>query len=69
MLSCYDLIFKYTGDKQYAEVLLIGKTGSRFIPLIDSLPYIKDYLDHEHPHAGNLDHNCLLVRGRVCEDQ
>jgi hypothetical protein len=26
-----------------------GKTGSRPIPLIDSIPYLKDYLDHEHP--------------------
>jgi hypothetical protein len=38
---------------QYAEVLVNGKTGSRHIPLINSIPYVKDYLDHEHPHPGN----------------
>ena len=36
------------GNKQYAEVLVNGKTGSRHIPLINSIPYVKDYLD-EHP--------------------
>jgi hypothetical protein len=23
------------------------------LPLIDSIPYVKDYLDHEHPQPGN----------------
>ena len=54
-LRIRDLVFKNAGDKQYAEVILMGKTGSRSIPLIDSLPYVKDYLDHEHPHSSNLD--------------
>ena len=52
-LRIKDIVFKNAGDKQYAEVLLTGKTGSRHIPLIDSLPYIKDYLDHEHPQSTN----------------
>jgi hypothetical protein len=54
-LRIKDVIFKFAGEKQYAEVLLIGKTGSRHIPLIDSLPYIKDYLDQEHPQPTNFD--------------
>jgi integrase len=54
-LRIKDSVFKYSGDKQYAEVLLTGKTGSRHMPLIDSLPYIKDYLDHEHPQPTNFD--------------
>jgi hypothetical protein len=33
--------------------LVNGKTGSRPLPLIDSIPYIKDYLDDEHPLPGN----------------
>jgi hypothetical protein len=33
--------------------LVNGKTGSRPIPLIDSIPYLKDYLDHEHPQPRN----------------
>jgi integrase len=52
-LKIKDVVFRNAGDKQYAEVLLTGKTGSRNIPLIDSLPYIKDYLSHEHPQPTN----------------
>ena len=47
-LKIKDIIFKNVQNKQYAEVLLNGKTGSRHIPLIDSLPYVKDWLD-SHP--------------------
>lgn len=68
-LRIRDIIFKYAGDKQYAEVLLTGKTGSRHIPLIDSLPYIKDYLDHEHPQPTNFMHRYLLEKGEVLEDR
>ena len=46
-------MFKTTGNYQYAEVLMNGKTGTRPIPLIDSIPYLKDYLDHEHPQPTN----------------
>jgi hypothetical protein len=46
-------MFKTTGNSQYAEALVNGKTGSRPIPLIDSIPYLKDYMDHEHPQPGN----------------
>lgn len=52
-LRIKDIVFKSTGNRQYAEVLVNGKTGSRHIPLIDSIPYIKDFLDHEHPQPGN----------------
>jgi integrase/recombinase XerD len=37
---------------QYAEVVVNGKTGSRSIPLIQSLPYIKDWLAN-HPSRNN----------------
>ena len=47
-LRIKDVVFKSAGNKQYAEVLVNGKTGSRHIPLINSIPYVKDYLD-EHP--------------------
>jgi integrase/recombinase XerD len=51
--------FRLTDDnKQYAEVLVNGKTGSRHIPLIDSIPYIKDWID-DHPQPGNP--NALLI--------
>ncbi|PWU81893.1 MAG: hypothetical protein DLM72_04645 [Candidatus Nitrosopolaris wilkensis] len=43
--------FKLTADnKQYAEVLVNGKTGIRHIPLIDSIPYLKDWIDN-HPQC------------------
>ena len=51
-LKIKDIVFKFTPDKkQYADILLNGKTGSRHIPLFNSIPYIKDYLDHEHPQS------------------
>ena len=52
-LKIKDIVFKSAGNRQYAEVLVNGKTGSRHIPLIDSIPYVKDYLDHEHPQPAN----------------
>ena len=60
-LRIKDIVFKNRGDRHYAEVLVNGKTGSRQIPLIDSIPYIKDYLDHEHPQPGNPD--AILISG------
>ncbi|MGA7042362.1 MAG: hypothetical protein WBY71_01720 [Nitrososphaeraceae archaeon] len=51
-LKIKDIIFKAVGDKQYAEVLVNGKTGSRHIPLIQSIPYIKDWLSN-HPCRNN----------------
>jgi len=44
-LKIRDLSFKTAGTYQYAEVVVNGKTGSRPLPLIDSIPYLKDYLD------------------------
>ena len=51
-LRIKDIVFKMAGDRQYAEVLVNGKTGSRSVPLINSIPYVKDYLD-EHPQRSN----------------
>ena len=50
-----DIVFKLSPDKakQYAEMLVNGKTGSRSIPLFNSIPYVKDYLSHEHPQSNN----------------
>ena len=57
-----DVNFKITPDKyQYAELLVNGKTGSRPLVLIGSIPYLKDYLDHEHPQPGNP--NAILLSG------
>jgi integrase len=64
-LKIKDIAFKITdGNYQYAEVLVNGKTGSRPIPLIDSIPYLKDYLDHEHPQPGNPNAPLICGTGR-----
>ena len=52
-LKIKDVIFKTVDNgRQYAEVLVNGKTGSRHIPLIQSIPYIKDWLSN-HPSRNN----------------
>jgi integrase len=38
-LKIKDVVFKMVGDKQYAEILVNGKTGQRHIPLINSITY------------------------------
>jgi hypothetical protein len=58
-LRIKDIFFKTSGNYQYAEVLVNGKTGTRHIPLINSIPYLKDYLDHEHPQSSNP--NAILI--------
>jgi len=58
-----DIVFKLSPDKtkQYAEMLVNGKTGSRSIPLFNSIPYVKDYLSHEHPQPNN--QNAAFIAG------
>src|ERR1051325_3259837 len=52
-LRIKDVVFKLAPDKkQYAEILVNGKTGTRHIPLIDSIPHIKDWIS-QHPQSGN----------------
>jgi integrase len=51
-----DVQFRQNADKtQFVEVPVHGKTGSRFLPLFNSVPYVKDYLDNEHPQPNNPD--------------
>jgi len=60
-LRIKDVVFKLTPDKkQYAEILVNGKTGTRHIPLIDSIPYIKDWIDL---HLQNGNPNAILLCG------
>jgi integrase len=60
-LKIKDIAFKTIGTSQYVDVVVNGKTGTRPIPLINSIPYLKDYLDHEHPQPCNL--NSPLISG------
>jgi integrase len=57
-LRVKEINFKLAGDKTYAEISVNGKTGSRMIPLFNSIPYIKDWLNNQ-PQPGN--HNALLI--------
>src|SRR5215207_9906329 len=63
-LKIRDIAFKTSGSYQYAETLVNGKTGSRPIPHIDSIPYLKDYLDHEHPQPTNPHSPLICGTGR-----
>ncbi len=48
---------------QFAEVRITGgKTGSRTVPLIDSLPYLKEWLQ-EHPTNSNQDSWIFISQG------
>jgi integrase len=53
-LKINDIHFKTTEEgTQYAEVLITGgKTKPRTLPLIESIPYVKDWID-SHPTTGN----------------
>ena len=51
-LRVREINFKLAGDKTYAEISVNGKTGSRIIPLFNSIPFIKDWLNN-HPQSGN----------------
>jgi len=59
-LKIKDVVFKMVGDKQYAEITVNGKTGQRHIPLIDSIPYLKDHLDD---HSFRTNPNSPLICG------
>ncbi len=54
-LKIKDIVFKVAENgQQYAEVVLNGKTGNRPIPLINSIRYVKDWLD-SHPQRNRPD--------------
>jgi integrase len=48
-LTIGNIQYKSRGHYQYAEVVVNGKTGSRSLGFINSIAYVKDYLDHSHP--------------------
>ena len=51
-LRIKDIAFKTAETSQYADVQVNGKTGTRPIPLINSLPYLKDWIG-DHPQRTN----------------
>ena len=59
-LRIKDVKFKISSEGiQYAEVTVNGKTGNRTLPLIDSIPYLKEWLLN-HPY-GNRPDSWLFV--------
>ena len=62
-LRIKDVVFKMIGDEQYAEITVNGKTGQRHIPLIDSIPYLKDHLD-DHPFRTNSNSPLICGEGK-----
>jgi integrase/recombinase XerD len=62
-LKIKDIVFKNANGYQYAEVLVNGKTGSRHIPLIQCIPYIKDWLSN-HPSRNNPKSPLFVSLGR-----
>jgi len=63
-LRIKDIAFKVSDNKQYAEIFVNGKTGTRHIPLINSIPYLKDYVNNEHPQPGNPNAILLCAYGK-----
>jgi integrase len=53
-LRIEDIEVKSTSDgsKQYSEITINGKTGQRTVPLIHSLPYVKEWI-LGHPSSNN----------------
>ena len=51
-LRIKDIVFKLHLIKSICKILVNGKTGTRHIPLINSIPYIKDWIS-QHPQGGN----------------
>ena len=63
-LKIKDVVFKTVdGGKQYAMVVVNGKTGSRSMPLFQSIPYVKQWLS-DHPSRNNPNSPLFVGLGR-----
>jgi integrase/recombinase XerD len=64
-LKIKSVIWNRTYDgKIYANVLVNGKTGSRSLLLTDSIPYLKDYLNTEHPMPNSMESPLICGTGK-----
>jgi len=65
-LRIKDIKFHLTEDgKQYAIVRITdGKTGPRTVPLFHSIPYLKEWIQQEHPTGSNLDSWLFVTIGK-----
>jgi len=65
-LRINDIQWKISNDGvQYAEIHVHGKTGSRTLPLINSIPYIKEWLTSHHPFGNNPDSKLFIPHGKA----
>jgi integrase len=65
-LRIADIHWKISSDGiQYAEITVHGKTTSRTLPLISSIPYLKELLTNHHPYAKSPDSKLFLSSGRA----
>jgi integrase len=51
-LKIKDVEFKEEAGVRYAEIVVNGKTGERVVPLIDSIPYVTQWISN-HPQGSN----------------
>ncbi len=65
-LRLEDIKFKSNNDgtKQFAEITINGKTGQRTVPLINSLPYIKEWI-LDHPSTSNPKEWIFISEGKT----
>jgi integrase len=61
-----DIHWKMSNDGgQYAEIHVTGKTGPRTLPLVISIPYLKEYLTSNHPSGTNPNSMLFVSYGRA----
>lgn len=63
-LRIKDIVFKEISGKKYAEIVVSGKTGQRHMPLINCIPYLKDWLDN-HPMKNIPTNPLICSTGKV----
>lgn len=65
-LKIGDIQWKISSDGvQYAEITVHGKTTSRTLPLITSIPYVKEYLTVHHPYGDNPESKLFVSFGKA----
>ena len=63
-LKVKDIVFKAVDDgRQYAIVVVNGKTSSRSVPFYQSIAYVKQWLS-DHPSRNNLNSPLFVGLGR-----
>ncbi len=63
-LKVGDMKFQNSERYQYAEAIVNGKAGRRQVPLINSIPYLKDYLQNEHLCHDNMNLSLFCGKGK-----